>query len=99
MAIAVASTNEKVKGAISFSGLESRLSEILPKLNKPVFMTSSKDEANRVAELIGDNEGKKNLVHFIPKGDGRHGSSALWNGQADAEEYWIAIESFLSKIK
>ena len=99
MAIAVASTNEKVKGAISFSGLESRLSEILPKLNKPVFMTSSKDEANRVAELIGDIEDKKDLVHFIPKGDGRHGSSALWNGQADAEEYWIAIESFLSKIK
>lgn len=98
MAIAVASANENVIAAISFSGLEKRLFSILSKLSKPVFMTSSKAEASMVEELLTDTP-KENLIHFIPKGDGRHGSSALWNGQRDAEEYWVAIKSFLNKIK
>jgi len=98
-AISIAAKNEKVNAAISFSGLIPDLSNILSKFNKPVFMTSSKEEVLRVEAILRAVPSKNHVIHFIPKSEGDHGSSVLWNGQPYAEEYWAAVESFLNKIR
>lgn len=97
-AILVAARNENAKAAISFSGLAEALSGVLSKLDKPVFMTSSKEEIPRMKELLKENL-RNNITHFIPQTEGDHGSKVLWNGQPYAEEYWVAVKSFLNKIK
>ena len=97
-AIIVAARNENAKAAISFSGLAGGLTEILTKFEKPLFVTSSKEEVPSVKVLLKDNS-KENITHFIPKSEGGHGSMVLWNGQPYAEEYWEAVKSFLNTIK
>ncbi|NAS29555.1 hypothetical protein GTQ40_01090 [Flavobacteriaceae bacterium R38] len=97
-AILVASRNENTKAVISFSGLASQLSRVIPQIKEPIFMTSSLEEVPRVNQLLKDNS-KENVTHFIPKGEGDHGSRVLWNGQPYAEEYWVAVKAFLNKLK
>jgi len=96
-AIIVAARNENAKAAISFSGLAGGLTEVLAKFEKPLFITSSKEEVPRVKVLLKDNL-KENITHFISKSEGGHGSMVLWNGQPYAEEYWVAVKSFLNNI-
>lgn len=98
-AISLASKNDNVKAAISFSGLSGGLVPIVSKLEKPLFMTSSKEEAPQVKAILKEITPRENLVHFIPKGEGGHGSSVLWNEQPYAEEYWVAVKSFLNQLK
>jgi len=98
-AIIVAARNENTKAAISFSGLANQLSRVIPQIEKPLFMTSSKEEEPRLQQLIPKDASQNNIVVFIPKSEGGHGSSVLWNGKPYAEEYWIAVKSFLNKIK
>jgi len=38
-------------------------------------------------------------VQYIPKSKGAHGSKMLWNETPDHNEYWIALMSFLNRIK
>lgn len=98
-AISITAKNQNAKAAISFSGLANGLSEVLKKMNKPLFMTSSKEEVPQVKTILEAIPSRQNLTHFIPKNDGDHGSSVLWNGQPYAEEYWDAVKAFLNKIK
>ncbi len=91
--------NDNVNAAISFSGLANGLSKELLKLEKPVFMTSSKEEASQIKTLLKDVPQKENLIHFIPNSEGGHGSSVLWNGQPYAAEYWEAVKAFLNNLK
>ena len=98
-AFIVAARNENVKAVISFSGLANQLSRVLPQIEIPIFMTSSREEVSRVVTLLKDLPQKKDLVHFVPKSEGDHGSKVLWNGQPYAEEYWVAVKAFLNKIK
>jgi len=106
-AIFAAAENNKVKASISFSpgdyfgDNKSSLAKILPTLNKPFFITSSKREAAGVSELLKNTTLKKGQVHFIPKEvDGAHGARVLWNGQDDddAAVYWPAITKFLAQL-
>jgi len=105
LGIFAASKNENVNAAIAFSAFdhfrENRISlaVLIPKIDKPLFMTSAKVEASIITELLKDVQLKNNQIHFIPKGPGDHGSKAMWNERPDAEEYWIAIKSFLNVIK
>jgi len=99
-----AAGNEKVKASISFSPgdyfgkkVES-LATIFKKINKPFFVTSSKEEATTLSSLVGNTRLKKNQIQFIPKSDGFHGSKVLWTGQKGAEEYWNALTTFLVDI-
>jgi len=98
-AILVAARNENAKAAISFSGLANQLSQVIPQIEKPLFMTSSKEEEPRLKQLMPKDASQNNIVVFIPKSEGGHGSKVLWNGQPHAEEYWIAVKSFLNNIK
>jgi len=105
LGIFAASKNEKVNAAIAFSAFDhfrenrTSLAVLIPKLDKPLFMTSSKGEASIIKGLLEGVQLKENQVHFIPTGPGDHGSKALWNGRNDAEEYWDAIKPFLNAIK
>ena len=97
--------HDSVSAVVSFSPgnyfVEERgsLIESLADFDKPLFVTSSKQEATGITALISEMELNKNQVHFEPEGNGHHGSRALWNHQDGGEEYWSAVESFLDRIK
>jgi len=105
LALHIASENKKVAATIAFSpgdyfgDSKVGLKEVLPKLDKPFFITSSKEESAMLQGLMKDVELSNKRIHFVPESDGFHGSRALWNGQKGADEYWNAIETFLSSIK
>jgi dienelactone hydrolase len=65
----------------------------------PAFLTSSRSEAAGMqaifAALPAGPPGSR--VSFLPTGEGRHGSSALWPDSAGSEEYWTAVEAFLGQ--
>lgn len=65
--------------------------------NCPVFITSSKKEAP-AAKIIFDTVNSQNKIHFIPEGEGKHGSQALWQNCKDNEEYWQAVNEFLNQL-
>ena len=96
--------NKNVKGSISFSpgdyfgDKKPSLSTVFSKVEKPFFITSSKQEAVTLSALVDKKQLKENQIQFIPESDGFHGSRALWEGQEGADEYWEAIKIFLKKI-
>ena len=96
--------NEKIKASISFSpgnymaAYKGDLKEALTSLNKPMFVTSSKNEAQELKELISGMTLSENQVQFVPSGKGQHGSKALWTKNEGHEEYWQAIELFLNHL-
>jgi hypothetical protein len=67
-------------------------------LSVPVFVTSSKEEAPEVGILISAVKAKTK-VHFIPTGEGKHGSSALWKNNTNHAEYWTAVKAFMKQVK
>lgn len=104
LAIKVANGNNKVRAVISFSpgeyyGETYSLRDSIAGLNIPVFITSSKEEANEdLTQLISVLD--SNLVtQFIPQSAGTHGSRALWETDPNNREYWDAVKAFLEKIK
>lgn len=66
------------------------------KLKIPVFITSSKKEANKIAPIFKAIP-SENKTHFIPRGNGKHGSKVLWQNAEDSTEYLEAVTKFLSK--
>ena len=63
----------------------------------PVFVASAKYEVGdwkAIFEAIPA-AGKRS---FLPESNGLHGSSALWKDSVGSEEYWAAVESFLSGL-
>jgi len=105
LVVYAAINNKNVKASISFSGFnhfgDSRptLESMLPSLDKPFFMTSSKEEVPVVTKILKDQKLTEQQLQFIPNGEGNHGSKAIWNGQKDAEEYWVALKSFLNDVR
>lgn len=65
------------------------------KIEVPVFITSSKEEADSW-RIIYDAIPSKTKTGFIPATAGRHGSRALWKKYDDSEAYWQAVTQFLS---
>jgi dienelactone hydrolase len=104
LALFVGAENESVRSVIAFSPgdyfgeARPSLSGILPKLDKPFFITSSKQEAAGIKELLKESTLEQGQIHFIPEGSGYHGSRALWEGQKGGAEYWEAITGFLKSI-
>ncbi len=93
-----------IDGIVSFSPGEyftingKTVTEHSKTINCPVFITSAKNEESDwkgVFEVIP----AKDKVSFLPKGEGKHGSRALWKKQEGNEEYWEAIKKFLEQFK
>lgn len=66
--------------------------DALPDINVPVFLTAARSEAGQWRPFSDILKGRAS--GFVPKGNGRHGASSLTS--ADAEEYWVALETFLA---
>lgn len=101
LALKIAATNKKVCAVLAFSpgeyfGDKLNLKKTIEGLTVPVFVTSSKDESASVTELTS--ELKTKTKHFIPKGEGKHGSSALWKNNPSHQEYWTAVRSFIKQL-
>lgn len=101
LSLKVAKENPNVKAVLSFSpgeyfGNDLNLGETIKGLDKPTFITSSKEEATR-AKPLADVVAKDKITHFVPASDGAHGSRVLWSKQPFSEEYWDAVNTFLEK--
>ena len=100
-----AKSNRKVKAVIAFSpgdyfsDKKNSLKEELKSFSKPMFVTSSKEEAPELKDLLSNIKFTNNQIQFIPKEKGKHGSKALWKDNPDNEEYWKALNVFLEKLK
>lgn len=81
-----------------FGGLKPDLKKVVKEFNKPLFITSSREEAELLEVTLGKFMHAHDRVQFIPEGSGFHGSKALWEGQEGAEEYWRAVTAFLQRI-
>lgn len=103
LALKIASANKKVSAAIAFNpgeyfGTKLNLKEAIADLSVPIFVTSSKEESTDVSILIS-NVKSKIKEHFIPTGEGKHGSSCLWKNNPNSQEYWTGVKSFIKQIK
>ena len=103
LALKIAATNEKIMAAIVFSPGEyftdkNYIGNSIKSLLKPVFVTSSKAEANEVTDLMKD-VNSRIKIQYIPISNGAHGSKVLWAETPGNQEYWIALMSFLDKIR
>ena len=98
-------SNDKVEAIIAFSpgdyfgDAALSIGVAFAKADKPLFVTSSKEEAATLTSLIGNLRANDNVNQFIPETEGFHGSRALWTGQKGADEYWNALIYFLNKVK
>lgn len=63
------------------------------KISIPVFITAARNETAQWQPIIEGISADK--TGFVPKGEGKHGSSALLS--QDSEEYWQAVTLFLTK--
>ena len=100
LALKIGKNNEQVKAIVAFSpgeyfGEKLILKNAIKNLNKPAFITSSKEEAPDVTVLIS--EIKNTVTQFIPQWEGTHGSKALWREIKGNEEYWEAVKKFLDR--
>jgi hypothetical protein len=71
---------------------------VLPEIEQPFLVTSSKEEAANLSELLTNVNQNDLHLQFIPESEGFHGSRAVWVDQKGADEYWAAITSFLNTI-
>ncbi len=105
LALYIAAENDNVAAVVAFSPgnylseYKGSLLDVLYGFNKPMFVTSSKREAEGVKSLLQKVDMNENQILFEPTGEGHHGSRALWKSQPGGEEYWIAVNEFLTSIK
>lgn len=96
--------NTNVKAIIAFSpgdyfgNKTASLSTVFADIDKPYFVTSSKQESIALKALIGTSKVKENQIQFVPTANGFHGSKAVWIDQEGKEEYWNAVTNFLKNI-
>lgn len=105
LALHIALENKNVAAVISFSpgdyfiDEKGSLRDKLKNLEKPMFVTSSKEEAAETGKMLENVKMSTTKVHFIPRSAGAHGSRALWETDENNKEYWTAINSFLEEIR
>ena len=63
----------------------------------PVFITSAKNETHKWKGIYDAIKTDKK-EYYIPKEEGRHGSSTLWKSTPNNDEYWKAVKKFLKKF-
>lgn len=104
LVLKLAKSNPNVIASASFSPNEyfkidkDHLKKSIKGLDKPVFITCSKEEIAST-ELIAKVVNQKKLTFFKPTCAGEHGSTALWKAQPCNGEYWKALTAFLNNIK
>jgi dienelactone hydrolase len=103
LALKIAAENPKVSAVVAFSPGEyfdstDYISSHISGLLKPVFVSSSREEADKVTDLVKD-VNSRIKVQYIPSTKGDHGSKVLWTSSPSNQEYWIALMSFLDKVK
>lgn len=99
LALKIGTSNDKVKAVIAFSpgeyfGSKLNLKKTISTFDKPLFITSTQEEAPGVSELIKDIKSQKKQ-QFIPAGKGVHGSKALWKENPDYRIYWQELTMFM----
>ena len=75
-----------------------QVSEYAANITQPAFITSAKSE-EKSWRGIADQITSDGSVFFVPEGNGRHGSSALFEKTPNYAEYWTAVEQFLASLK
>lgn len=103
LALKVAKENEAIGAVIVFSPAEyfddkTYVTTHCAGLDKPIFATSSKDQAEDLNFLIRDVVSRLK-IQYIPQSEGESGSKVLWSEKLGNQEYWIALMSFLNKVK
>ena len=103
LVLKIAASNPKVLAVIAFSPGEyftdkQFVAKNISGLTKPVFVTSTREEAPKVTQLMRDVNARLQ-VQFIPKSKGVHGSRVLWNENPDRNEFWVTLMSFLNRLK
>lgn len=103
LALKIAASNPRISAVAVFSPGEyftdtNFIKNSIKTLDKPVFATSSRAEADKVTELLQD-VNSRIKIQYIPKKEGDHGSKVLWSSAPENQEYWIALMSFLGKLK
>lgn len=105
LALYLAVLNNNIKAVIAFSPgdyfaeQKGSLKNKLAGFSKPMFATSSREEAPELTNMLSDIKWNHNQVQFIPKEKGKHGSKALWKDNMNNEEYWAALNTFLAQLK
>lgn len=97
LALRIGAKNEHVKGIVAFSpgeyfGDKMNIKQQIQSLDKPTFVSSSKDESSAVKEMVS---GLSSVTQFVPETAGVHGAKALWPKQEGHEAYWKALKNFL----
>jgi len=99
LSLLVAKNNPKIKAVAVFSPGEYfdsiSIQDSLIGFDKPMFITSSKQEANTITELIKYIEPHLK-DQYIPTVIGFHGSKALWPNNKGNDLYWEAFSQFLT---
>jgi dienelactone hydrolase len=105
LALYIGMQNDQVAAVIAFSPGDyfskekGSLTEQLAGFNKPMYITSSKEEATEISQLLAKMKLNAKQMQFIPQSEGKHGSRALWKTDDNNEEYWSSIEKFLALLK
>jgi hypothetical protein len=102
LALKIGKESDKVSAVIAFSpgeyfGNKLFVQKVIADFNKPLFVTSTKAEAENVGTLIKDVK-STTKVQFIPQGEGAHGSKALWRATPGNQEYWMSLIVFSKGI-
>jgi len=102
LVLKIGKENDKVIAVVAFSpgeyfGEKLNLKQAISGFNKPLWVTSAKDEAESASPLISDIK-SDNVVHFIPEGNGVHGARALWEKTPNHTEYWNSLTDFLEQF-
>ena len=103
LSLKIANETAKVKAVVAFSpgeyfNSDLKIKDQLHDFNKPVFIASTKKEAEYMDELT-TYIGSKYKTLFKPNnGNGVHGARALWESNSSSEEYWLALLVFFSKM-
>tara|TARA_R110002050_G_scaffold149463_1_gene275996 strand:+ start:14352 stop:15122 length:771 start_codon:yes stop_codon:yes gene_type:complete len=93
-----------IAGVVSFSPgeyfkLEGKtIKEFAEGVKCPVFVTSAKNEHDSWAEIFKVLPAHNNQS-FLPKGEGFHGSKALWEAHEGNQDYWDALVAFLESLR
>lgn len=74
-----------------------KVADYAAKITQPVFITSAKSE-EKSWRGIADQITSSSSVFFVPQGNGRHGSSTLFEKTSNNAEYWTAVSDFLSAL-
>ena len=103
LALKIAVGNPKVKAVLAFSpgeyyGDKLHLAESIKTLDKPVFITSARQETMD-AKIIFAAIASEHKTFFAPVSPGVHASSCLWSTTDDYQEYWKAVNAFMEGIR